>query len=74
MPRATVRLAVARKRIPLVRRRQTELKMNMTKTQREAAKNLDEARECYLEEIFGVCCKMGADPRHRRKKMERCDL
>ena len=26
--------------------------MNMTNTQREAAKNLDEARECYLEEIL----------------------
>ena len=33
--------------------------MNMTNTQREAAKNLDEARECYLEEILESAAKWG---------------
>ena len=33
--------------------------MNMTKTQREAAKNLDEARECYLKEILESAAKWG---------------
>jgi hypothetical protein len=33
--------------------------MNMTKTQRKAAKNLDEARECYLEEILESAAKWG---------------
>jgi hypothetical protein len=31
--------------------------MNMTNTRREAAKNLDEARECYLEEILESAAK-----------------
>jgi hypothetical protein len=33
--------------------------MNMTNTQREAAKDLDEARESYLEEILESAAKWG---------------